>query len=115
MTNLPKRLREAWHNTVGNFATDDKGTASLLQRLVDFGQLSAEEAKKVLAEARQKIDANKGELDRRVDESIKRTVDRFTESKEVKRLEERVDELEQKLTALEAPDGASAGAPSGRD
>ncbi len=99
---LPKRFREVWHKTVGNYATDEKGTASLLQRLVDIGQLSAEEAKKVLAEARQKIDENKGELDRRVDESIKRTVERFTEGKEVKKLEERIEQLEAKLKELEA-------------
>lgn len=94
---LARRLREAWMKTVGTFATDDSGTQSLLQRLVDFGQLSADEAKKVLADARQKIDANKAELDRRVDDSIKR----FTEGKEARRLEERIAELEQKLTALE--------------
>lgn len=94
---LPKRMREAWMKTVGTFATDDNGTQSLLQRLVDFGQLSAEEAKKVLAEARTKIDANKAELDRRVDESIKR----FTDGKEARKLEERIAELEQKLTELE--------------
>ena len=95
---LPKRLREAWHKTVGAYATDEKGTQSLLQRLVDFGQLSAEEAKKVLAEARQKIDENKGELDRRVDETVRR----FTEPKEVRKLEDRVAELETRLKDLEA-------------
>src|SRR6187549_3962590 len=86
---LPKRLRDAWHKTVGNFATDEKGTASLLQRLVEFGALSAEEAKKVLHEARGKIDENKSELDRRVDESIKKAVEKFTEAKELKKLEDR--------------------------
>jgi polyhydroxyalkanoate synthesis regulator phasin len=99
---LPKRLRDAWHRTVGAYATDERGTASLLQRLVDFGALSAEEAKKVLAEARAKIEENKHELDRRVDESIRRTVDRFTERSEVKKLEERVAELEGRLKALES-------------
>jgi len=95
---LHKRLREAWHKTVGNYATDEKGTASLLQRLVDFGHLSAEEAKKVLGEARQKIDDNKLELDRRVDESIKRIFSDGT----VRKLEERIIELEKKLVELEA-------------
>jgi polyhydroxyalkanoate synthesis regulator phasin len=94
---LPKRLREAWMKTVGAFATDDNGTQSLLQRLVDFGQLSAEEAKRALADARQKIDANKAELDRRVDDSIKR----FSEGRDARRLEERIVELEKKLTDLE--------------
>jgi polyhydroxyalkanoate synthesis regulator phasin len=103
---LPKRLREAWMKTVGTYATDEKGTASLLQRLVDFGQISADEAKKVLAEARTKIEENKRELDKRVDESInesiKRTVGRFSEGKELKVIEDRVAELEARLKELEA-------------
>jgi polyhydroxyalkanoate synthesis regulator phasin len=101
-TSLPKRLRDAWHKTVGTFATDEKGTASLLQRLVDFGALSAEEAKKVLNEARGKIEDNKSELDKRVDESIKKAVERVTERSEVKKLEERIAELEGRLKALES-------------
>ena len=69
-----KRLREAWLKTVGNYATDEGETHSLLQRLVGFGTLSAEEAKKVLADARHKIEENRKELDLRVDESIRRAV-----------------------------------------
>jgi polyhydroxyalkanoate synthesis regulator phasin len=99
---LAKRFQNVWHKTVGNYATDEKGTQSLLQRLVDFGQLSAEEAKKVLAEAQKKIEDNKSELDRRVDESIKKAVERFTEGKEVKKLEDRIGELEKKLAELES-------------
>jgi len=72
---LSRRLRDAWMKTVGAYATDEKGTQGLLQRLVEFGALSAEEAKKVLGEARGKIDHNKTELDLRVDESIKGALD----------------------------------------
>jgi polyhydroxyalkanoate synthesis regulator phasin len=102
---LAKRFQNVWHKTVGNYATDEKGTQSLLQRLVDFGQLSAEEAKKVLVEAQKKIDDNKRELDRRVDESIKGAVERLTEgssAREVKKLEERLSDLEKKLAELES-------------
>ena len=100
---LAKRFQNVWHKTVGNFATDEKGTQSLLQRLVDFGQLSAEEAKRALTEAQKKIEDNKAELDRRVDESMKRAIERFTEGKEAKKLEERIVELEARLKSLEAP------------
>ena len=37
---------------MGTWATDEKGTASLVSRLVGFGTLSSEEAKKVLADAK---------------------------------------------------------------
>ena len=99
---LPKRLREAWHKTVGTFATDEKGTASLLDRLVGFGHLSAEEAKRVLLEARTKIEQNKKELDQRVDESVRKVTERFSKDDgEVKLLEERIAQLEARLKELE--------------
>jgi polyhydroxyalkanoate synthesis regulator phasin len=104
--NLGGRLREAWMKTVGTFATDESGTQSLLQRLVDFGHLSAEEAKKVLADARARIEENKGELDKRVDESMKKVTERFSsDAKEAKRLEERIAELEARLKELESAPG----------
>ena len=100
---LSRRLREAWMKTVGAYATDEKGTQGLLQRLVEFGALSAEEAKRVLVDARGKIDHNRTELDSRVDESIKKAVERFGEFREAKRLEERIAELEARLRELENP------------
>mgnify|MGYP001594032709 CR=1 FL=1 len=100
---LSRRLREAWMKTVGAYATDEKGTQGLLQRLVEFGALSAEEAKKVLTDARGKIDHNRAELDLRVDESIKKAVERFGEFREAKRLEDRIAELETRLRELENP------------
>lgn len=98
---LHMRLREAWHKTVGTFATDDKGTQGLLDRLVGFKQLSAEEARRVLQDARARIEQNKKELDRRVDESVKKVTDRFTDP-EVKALEERIAFLEGRIKELEA-------------
>jgi len=99
-----KRLREAWMKTVGNFATDEGETQTLLQRLVGFGTLSAEEAKKVLADARHKIEENRKELDTRVDESIRRAVSRVVDpsAKDLRKLEDRVNGLEAKLRELEA-------------
>ena len=107
---LPSRLREAWHKTVGTYATDDKGTASLLERLVSFRQLSADEAKRVLQEARTRIEQNKKELDARVDESMKKLTDKLPfgdhdakgEAREVKQLEERIAFLEARISELES-------------
>jgi polyhydroxyalkanoate synthesis regulator phasin len=103
-----KRLREAWLKTVGNYATDEGETQSLLHRLVGFGSLSAEEAKKVLADARHKIEENRKELDTRVDESLRKAVSRVVDpsAKELRRLEDRVSGLEQKLKELETANQA---------
>ncbi len=100
---LGRRLREAWHKTVGTWATDDKGTAGLVQRLVAFGTLSSEEARRVLADAKKRADDNKAELDRRVDDSLQRAASFFTrEQKEMKKLEDRLASLEERLKALDA-------------
>jgi len=104
-SDLPSRLKEMWGRTVGNYATDERGTQSLLDRLVEFGHLTADEAKKVLGDARARIEENKGELDKRVDASIKATFERFTDGKEgreLKKLEERLNELEAKVKELDA-------------
>ena len=98
---LGRRLTEAWHKTVGAWATDDRGTASLVSRLVEFRTLSTEEAKKVLIDAKKRVDENRAELDRRVDESWHRAAGFFTtEQKELKKLEERLATLEARFKAL---------------
>jgi polyhydroxyalkanoate synthesis regulator phasin len=103
---LGHRLREAWHKTVGTWATDDKSTTGLVTRLVSFGTLSTEEARRVLADARKRAETNKAELDKRVDDSLGRAASFFTrEQKEMKKLEDRVAHLEARLRAL-ATDGA---------
>lgn len=100
---LGHRLREAWHKTVGTWATDEKPTAGLVSRLVGFGHLSSEEAKKVLADAKKRVEENKAELDRRVDESLNKAAALFSsEQREVKKLEDRIGDLEARLKALES-------------
>jgi polyhydroxyalkanoate synthesis regulator phasin len=100
---LGRRLREAWHKTVGTWATDEKGTQSLVSRLVGFGTLSSDEAKRVLADAKKRVEENKAELDRRVDDSLTKASALFSsEQREVKKLEERIAELEARLKALQA-------------
>lgn len=100
---LGVRLREAWHKTVGTWATDEKGTTSLVRRLVEFRTLSAEEAKRVLADAKKRVDENRAEVDRRVDESLHKASTFFSsEQKEVRRLEERITKLEARLQVLRA-------------
>jgi len=98
---IGKKLADAWHKTVGPWATDEKGTHSLVARLVDFKAMTADEARRVLADAKKRVDENRQELDRRVDESWQRTQSFFSsEQKELKRLEDRLEKLESRVKAL---------------
>ncbi len=98
---LGRRLREAWHKTVGTWATDEKSTASLVGRLVEFRTLSTEEARRVLADAKKRVVENRAEIDRRVDDSFHRAAAFFSsEQKELRKLEDRVAQLEARLKAV---------------
>jgi polyhydroxyalkanoate synthesis regulator phasin len=98
---LGRRLREAWHKTVGTWATDEKSTASLVGRLVEFRTLSTEEGRRVLADAKKRVAENRAELDRRVDDSFHRATAFFSsEQKELRKLEDRVAQLEARLKAV---------------
>lgn len=109
---LGRRLADAWHKTVGAWATDDRGTASLVSRLVEFRTLSAEEAKRVLAEAKKRADENRAELDRRVDESWHRAASFFSsEQKELKKLDEHLALLERRMETLGTPTSSAPKTP----
>lgn len=100
---LAHRLKDAWMKTVGAYATDEKGPASLFSRLVGFGALSAEEAKKVVAETKAKIEQNKKELDAQIDASVQKTVGRFVDpaAAELRKLADRLEQLEARAKKLD--------------
>lgn len=101
------RVQRAWRASVGTYATDEGETRNLLQRLVEFGSLSQKEAKEALADMRSRIEENRKELDKRVDESLKRATARLTvpSPAEIEQLRARVDELEERVKDAEARRG----------
>jgi polyhydroxyalkanoate synthesis regulator phasin len=102
-SNLVQRIQRAWRETVGNYATEELPTKNLVQRLVDFGELSRDEAAHVLVGFKSRIEENRKELDRRVDESLKRATSRFTvpSPAELEQMRAQVRELEERLADVE--------------
>jgi polyhydroxyalkanoate synthesis regulator phasin len=98
-----KNFREIWSDTVGNYATDEGETRNLFSRFVDFGTLSAEEAKKLFSEASETIERNRVEFDVRIDESIQRATARFSpiSTEDIQQLNTKLSEMEERLTDLE--------------
>jgi polyhydroxyalkanoate synthesis regulator phasin len=105
------RIKDAWRDTVGAYATDEGETRNLVKRLVEFGTLSAEEARQLLSEATERVEKNRRELDNQVEESIKRAASRLTvpSPEEIKELNRRVAEAESRIAALEKKKRARAG------
>jgi len=98
-----KNFREIWSDTVGNYATDAGETRNLFSRFVDFGTLSAEEAKKLFSEASEKIERNRVEFDARIDDSIQRATARFSpiSTEDLKQLNTKLSQMEDRLTDIE--------------
>jgi len=98
-----RRIRDAWRDTVGNYATDEGETKTLFERLVHFGAISREEATRLMSDTRARIEQNRDELDERVEQSIKSALKALTipSSEEVARLNQSLDRLEARLIELE--------------
>lgn len=105
------RLKDAWKDSVGAYATDEGATKNLFSRLVDFGHLSREEALKLVGESRAKIEQNKKELERRVDESIHRATARLSppSAGDIEKIARDLDAIERRIAAVEAKRKARAG------
>lgn len=97
------RVQHAWRHTVGAYATDDGETRNLFGRLVEFGNITGEEAKKLLAQTQDRIEQNRKELEGRVDASVKKSVPRFSvpSADELAELNGKVDDIERRIAALE--------------
>lgn len=98
------RVKDAWKDTVGAYATDDGETRNLFQRLVTFGELTGEESKKLIEDVKERIEENRREVDRRVDESIRHTVARVSipSQTEIDRLNAKLSVIESRIQTLEA-------------
>ena len=102
------RLQEAWQSTLGRFATAEDGSRNLIQRLVEWGKLTGDEGKTLLADWRKAIENNRKLLERRVDEAVHNSMARFklpsrveleALAAQVARLELRVRTLKQRLAS----------------
>lgn len=98
------RLQSAWRDTVGNYATDEGATRNLFHRLADFGNITGEEARRLITDTQGRIEQNKKELEQRVEESLKRATSHLTppSADEIDELERKVAEIESRIAALES-------------
>jgi polyhydroxyalkanoate synthesis regulator phasin len=96
------RLQEAWQSTLGRFATAEEGSRNLVQRLVDWGKLSGDEGRSLLADWRQSIESNRRQLEKRVEDAVQRSVGRFTipTQHDLEQLTAQIGELEQRVRDL---------------
>ena len=96
------RLQEAWQQTLGHFATGEEGSRNLIQRLVDWGKLTGEEGKTLLAEWREAIDTNRQQLEQRVEETVKYQLSRLTlpSKEDITRLKTQLGDLEERVRGL---------------
>lgn len=100
-------VREGFFSTIGKIAvTRDAAEAAVsrtLTRLVEKGKVTQEEAKTFSNDLRTRIERNRADFERRIDDSVGQamTALRFPKREELDTLRERVIQLEKMITQLE--------------
>ena len=101
-------VREGFFSTIGKIAvTRDAAEAAVsrtLNRLVEKGKVTQEEAKTFTNDLRTRIERNRADFEKRVDESVSQamTALRFPKREELDTLRERVVQLERLIANLES-------------
>ncbi len=98
------RVQETWRQTVGKFATDEGETKTLFNRLSELGTVSRDEATRLVQEVRGRIEDNRKELDRRIDESVKTATKRLSlpSRAEIEALDQKLASMTERLAKLES-------------
>ena len=102
------RMREAWKLSVGEYAVEEGETRSLLGRLEALGTVTKEDARQVLNYAKKNIEKNRLELEKRVEDSVKKATSRLIipSDDEIRDLRKRIIAAEKRIIALEEGDRA---------
>ena len=100
-------VREGFFSTIGKIAvTRDAAEAAVsrtLNKLVEKGKVTQDEAKTFTNDLRTRIERNKAEFEKRVDDSVSQamTALRFPKREELDTLRERVVQLEKMIASLD--------------
>lgn len=106
-------VREGFNQTVGKMAITREAAEGAVRgtvnRLVELGKLTQEEARNFTGEVKGTIEKNRAELERRIDESVSNAFAavRFPKKEEMDTLRERVIQLEKMIDALQAERSSS--------
>jgi polyhydroxyalkanoate synthesis regulator phasin len=100
-------LREGFFQTLGKITVSKEAAESAVNRtvnrLVELGKVTQDEARNFTSDLKNRIDKNRTELERRIDEGVSHamTAVRFPKREELEALKERVIQLEQLLDQLQ--------------
>lgn len=96
------RLHEAWESTLGRFATAEDGSRTLVDRLVGWGKLTADDGRALLQDWRSAIEDNRRQLEQRVDAAVHSSLARFRlpSKRQLQALDNKVADLEERLRQL---------------
>jgi polyhydroxyalkanoate synthesis regulator phasin len=101
-------VREGFLQTLGRITVSREAAEAAVQRtvnrLVELGKMTQEEAKSFSNEVRGRIEKNKNELERRIDDGVSNAMAavRFPRREDLDALRARVAELEQLIRDLES-------------
>jgi polyhydroxyalkanoate synthesis regulator phasin len=102
-------VREGFFQTLGKIAVTrdaaENAVSRTVTRLVELGKMTQDEASKFTADVKSRIDRNRQELERRIDDGVQQAMSqvRFPKREELDTLKERIIQLERLVTELETP------------
>lgn len=101
-------VREGFFQTLGKIAVTrdaaENAVSRTVNRLVELGKMTQDEATKFSGEIKGRIERNRSELERRIDEGVSQAMSavRFPKREELDTLRERVVQLEKMIEQVEA-------------
>jgi polyhydroxyalkanoate synthesis regulator phasin len=104
MPDLQAMFKDAWAQALAGVTAAEQEAEKVLGRIADVAGLTPEDVRRHAKEFGERLQTQRREVERAVDEAVKKATDRFRlpSREEVAALRRRVDELAAKLDALAA-------------
>lgn len=102
MADIQELFKEAWSQALVGLNAAETEAEKVLQRLVDAAGISPEEMKKHAREFGERLGAQRQELERTIDDAVRRAAQRFKlpTREDLDLLKQRLDALDERIDAV---------------
>ncbi|HZZ84663.1 MAG TPA: phasin family protein [Anaeromyxobacteraceae bacterium] len=102
MADIQEMFKEAWSQALVGLNAAEAEAEKVLQKLVDAAGLSPEDMKKHAREFGERLGAQRQELERTIDDAVRRASQRFKvpTREDLNQLKQRLDAVDERLDAL---------------
>jgi polyhydroxyalkanoate synthesis regulator phasin len=108
MPDLQSLFKEAWSNALAGVNAAEQEAEKIVVRIADAAGFSPEDVKRHAREFGERLQAQRREVEKAIDEAVRRAASRFRipTREDIDRLQKRLDEVSQRVDALSREKGA---------